>query len=66
MSHKDYISLQTPPRVLTLDENPFPDVQEEKPADSNKNRKSLNVSFQNGYIPATPPRMALRSVNITR
>ena len=67
MSTHSYVGLETPPRVLTLEDRPFPNLGENPPVQPQfdeedvemlVDKKSHNVSFtgQNGYVPQTPPR----------
>ena len=48
---KEFVGLSTPPRVLTLDERPFPSLDEHN---ISKDGDIHDISIQNGYLPATP------------
>lgn len=68
MPTSTYVGLDTPPRVLTLEDRPFPNPGESQHMNQPQfddeedvihvDKNSHNVSFngQNGYVPQTPPR----------
>ena len=60
----DNLGLRTPPRILKLDEELFPTEaaeeakeEERKSCESNSAKKSLSVSFRNGYVQVTPDQL---------
>ena len=50
---KEFVGLSTPPRVLTLEERPFPALEDPNESMAYKQDASF-MGSQNGYVPTTP------------